>query len=389
MDKIINYRRIKYRVFPNEKQQNQIAQTFGCVRLVYNMALELQQGLYESGMKAMSYFELVRYCQKIWKVEYPYLNDVDKFSLENSIQNLIRAYKNFFEKKSKYPKYKSKKEHYQSYTTSISYKNIEIKDNKIKIPKIGWVEANIHRKPNKDWSIKRATVLCNPSGNYFISILFEYEIEKVSKVIPTIEKSIGLDYSSPHFYVASNGEIADAPHWYYKVEKKLSKEQHKLSRMVKGSNNYEKQRRVIAKICEHIANQRKDFCHKQSRKIANFYDVVCVEDINLQGLAQSLNFGKRTNDNGFGMFRTFLKYKMEQAGKYYVVIDKWFPSSKMCHKCGTINHNLKLGETSWVCEVCGKVIDRDKNASLNIRDDGFRQLIELLGTAGLAYSTTV
>ena len=263
--------------------------------------------------------------------------------------------------------------------------NIAIKDGYIKLPKIGWIKANIHRKPNKDWTIKSATISINPRGNYFVSILFNYEVVEVTKVIPTIEKTLGLDYSSPHFYVASDGEKADVPHWYRKAEKRLSVEQHRLSRMVKGSNNYEKQRKIIAKLHEYIANQRKDFCHKQSRKIANSYDVVCVEDIDLKNLSQCLNFGKATHDNGFGMFRTFLKYKMEQIGKHYVIIDKWFPSSKTCHECGTINSNLKLGETSWVCEACGKTIDRDYNASLNIRDEGFRQLTEPLGTAGLAY----
>ena len=376
------YKAIKYRIYPNEKQIKQIAQTFGCTRKVYNIALELQQGLYAAEMKTMTATDLNNYCNRFLKKDYTYLEEVDKFSITNSLIDLTTAFKNFFEGNCGYPKFKSKKDSCKSYSTNMANNNIAINKSAVKLPKLGWVAAKIHRQPFADGKIKSATISQNARGNYFVSILFELQ-NITFQVIPTIEKTLGLDYSSPHFYVASDKTIADAPHWYRQAENRLAKEQRKLSRMVKGSNNYEEQKRRIAKLYELVANQRRDFCHKLSREIANSYDVVCVEDINLQALAKSLRFGKATNDNGFGMFRNFLKYKLEEQGKFYVVIDKWYPSSKTCHHCGTINTSLKLGESVWVCEHCHNIIDRDYNASLNIRDEGFRQLKEYLHSLSL------
>ena len=141
-----------------------------------------------------------------------------------------------------------------------------------------------------------------------------------------------------------------------------------------GSNNYEKQRIKVATVQEHTANQRKDWIHKLSRYLANAYDIICVEDINLRGMAQCLTLGKSTNDNGFGMFRDILKYKLEEQGKRLAKIDKWFPSSKMCHVCGCINENLKLSDRVWTCECCGEVLNRDHNAAINILNTGLKQI---------------
>ena len=163
--------------------------------------------------------------------------------------------------------------------------------------------------------------------------------------------------------------IANYPQFYRNAQDVLSKEQRKLSLMKYGSNNYKKQRIRVAKIQEHIANQRKDWLHKLSFKLAEQYDYICVEDINMQNIAQSLKLGKSTNDNGFGMFRTFLMYKLTERGKQLIKIDKWFPSSKMCRFCGLINHNLKLADRVWTCE-CGAIINRDENAAINIMNVG-------------------
>lgn len=379
------YRAIKYRSYPVERQSELFCQTFGCSRKVYNMGKELQDGLHDAGMKSMSNNELNNYCNRSWKQDFPYLRDVDKFALTNAIYDLGEAYKNFFEGRAGYPKFKSRKNHDFSYTTNETNGNIDIlppEDGKshkgqIKLPKVGWVDADIHRLPEKDWVIKGATVSMTPSGKYYISILFECPVD-IPDVLPTLENTLGLDYSSPHFYVDSDGVRADMPHYYRQAEARLAREQRRLSKMTKGSKNYEKQRTLVAKLQEKVANKRKDFCHQLSREIANTYDVVCVEDIDLQNLAQTLNFGKATNDNGFGMFRNFLKYKLEEQGKYYVVIDKWYPSTKTCHHCGTYNPNVKLSNDTWVCPKCGRLIQRDPNAALNIRDKGFQTLKELL-----------
>jgi putative transposase len=182
-------------------------------------------------------------------------------------------------------------------------------------------------------------------------------------------KAIGLDYASHSFYVDNQNREADYPKFYRIALDKLAKEQRKLSLMKYSSNNYYKQKLKVAKLHEHIANQRKDFIHKLSTKLANEYDYICVEDINMQNMAQSLKLGKSTNDNGFGMFRVILGYKLSERGKMLVKIDKWFPSSKMCRFCGNINKELTLDDRVWTC-VCGAIINRDENAAINIMNVG-------------------
>lgn len=378
MGTVIMNRAIKYRLYPTEEQKNLLAQTFGCVRKVFNISIEMQCGLYEAGFSSMSKKDLNNYCNRVWKEEFPFLKCVDKFALTNSIYAVAAAYKNFFEKRSGYPKFKSRKNQKDSYTTNQTNGNIAIEYEhkgigKIKLPKLGKVDAKVHRLPGPDWTIKSATISRTPTGKYFVSILFE-----IKSIVPNTEidpkKSIGLDYSSPNFYVDSNGKSPNVLHAYRKAESRLAKEQKKLARLEKGSQNYEKQRIVIAKIHERVANQRKNFCHTESRKIANSYDIVCVENIDLRAQAQTLNFGKAVSDNGFGMFRTFLQYKLESQGKRFVKINKWYPSTKTCHYCGNYNRNVALGQKTWICPQCGHVIDRDYNAALNIRDEGLRTL---------------
>lgn len=370
------YKAIKYRVYPNEEQIGQITQTFGCSRFIYNKCLELEIGLHEAEMGFMSYFELNNFTNKVFKVDFPFLRDVDKFAINNAIQNLTIAYKNFFQGNAKFPKFKSKDDSFQSYTTNYTNNNIEVNRKTIKLPKLGLVEASIHRQPFKNSVIKSATISKDTRDNYYVSILFELPEtkDKAVKVKPTIEKTLGIDYSSPHFYVDSENHSVDAPHWYRQREKRLQKEQRKLSHMIKGSKNYGKQKLRVSKLHQEVANKRRDFCHKLSREIANLYDVVCLEDINLQNLSQSLRFGKATHDNGFGMFKDFLKYKLEEQGKHYIVIDKWYPSSKTCHKCGTINKDLQLGQSKWECPNCKTMLNRDHNAAINIKREGFRLL---------------
>jgi len=387
METITTNRAFKYQIFPTEAQEALLAETFGCVRMVYNMALNIQQGLYEAGMDAMSTFDLNNYCNRTLKEEFPFLKDVDKFALSNSLMHLQKARDNFFARHGGYPRYKSKRGP-QSYTTNYTNGNIALdlprgKKNRgrIKLPKLKWIDACIYRQPGEDWVVKQATVSMDCRGRYFVSVLFAYSYEKPEPVVPTIEKTLGLDYSSPHFYVDSNGDSPDPLHAYRKVQDRLAKEQRKLSHMQKGSRNYHEQKNRIARLHEKAANQRKDFCHKQSRKIANSYDVVCVEALDLRGLSQALHLGKATMDNGFGMFRTFLKYKQEQDGKYYIVIDKWYPSTKTCRHCGEKNSAVKLGDSVWVCPNCGAVNDRDHNAAQNIRDEGFRILMDTLAAA--------
>ena len=230
------------------------------------------------------------------------------------------------------------------------------------------------------WKLKSVTVSETPSGKYYASVLYEYE-SQVPKVTPA--NILGLDYSSPYLYIDSNGNEPDYEKPFRKYHDKLAKEQRKLSEMalkakaagrkLSDCRNYQKQKRKVAKTHEKIANCRKDALHKLSRQLANNYDAVAVEDLNMRAMSQGLNLGKATMDNGYGMFVVFLKYKLEEQGKQLIVIDKWYPSTKTCSCCGNTKP-MRLSDREYVCPECGLVIDRDINAAINIRNEAMRML---------------
>mgnify|MGYP002677767498 CR=1 FL=1 len=359
---IVN-RAYKFRLYPNEEQKIMFAKTFGCVRFVYNRMLEDKIKHYQETK------EKLNNTPAQYKPKFEWLKEVDSLALANAQINLQSAYNNFFHSlKIGFPKFKSKRKDKDSYTTNNKNGTISIINGKLKLPKIGLVKMVQHRVIPSDQKIKSATIEKTSSGKYYVSILVEFE-----KEIPNFQldktKALGLDYSSHSFYVDSQGKEANYPKFYRNAQAVLSKEQRKLSLMKYGSHNYEKQRIRVAKIQEHIANQRKDWLHKLSFELAELYDYICVEDINMQNMAQSLKLGKSTNDNGFGMFRTFLAYKLIERGKQLVKIDKWFPSSKACRFCGCVNTNLKLSDRVWTCE-CGAILNRDENAAINIMNIG-------------------
>lgn len=367
-------RAIQYRAYPTEAQAVLLAKTFGCVRFVWNrMLMDAQQFLNEAG----TFFVPT---PAKYKKEFPFLKEVDSGALCNTQLDLQDANDQHLEspKTVGAPRLKSKRKSKMSYTTNIhSYKTkdgsvvhtLALGYEAIKLPKIWWVKIKKHRQPGADWILKGATVSCTRSGKYFISLLYEFE-KDIQSVVPTKEKSLGLDYSSHDFYVDSNGEVANYPRFYRQSEEKLAKEQRKLSRMKVGSKNYNEQLHKVQLLHEHITNQRKNFCHTVSSAIAKRYDAVFVEDINLRGLAGSLKLGKSTNDNGFGMFRTMLEYKLTSQGKTFAKIDKWYPSGKTCSVCGLVKDDLTLADRSWTCSSCGTTHNRDHNAAINIRNVG-------------------
>lgn len=359
---IIN-RAYKFRLYPNEEQKIMFAKTFGCVRFVYNRMLEDKIKHYQETK------EKLNNTPAQYKPEFEWLREVDSLALANAQINLQSAYNNFFRSpKIGFPKFKSKRKDKNSYTTNNQNGSVSIINGKLKLPKVGLVKMVQHRVIPSGQKIKSATIEKTSSGKYYVSILVEFE-----KEIPNFQlektKALGLDYASHSFYVDSQGKEANYPKFYRNAQTVLSKEQRKLSLMKYRSHNYEKQRIRVAKIQEHIANQRKDWLHKLSFELAKLYDYICVEDINMQNMAESLKLGKSTNDNGFGMFRTFLAYKLIERGKQLVKIDKWFPSSKTCRFCGCVNTNLKLSDRVWTCE-CGAILNRDENAAINIMNIG-------------------
>ena len=354
----------KYRLYPNDDQKTMINKTIGCARFIYNHMLADKIQHFNNNKKSLNNTPAE------YKNEYNWLKEVDSQALSQSHQDLNIAYNRFFNKQNKFPKFKKKCQR-DSYRSCVVNNNIRIEGKYIKLPKIGLVEIRMERSLPKESIIKNVTVSKTKTNKYFVSIQFENEKE-IKAVIP--ETYLGLDYSMPCFYVDSDGNSANSYRLYRTSEVKLAKEQRKLSKMVRGSNNYKKQRLKLAKIHEVIANKRKDFLHKKSREITNLYDVVCVEDLNMKTMAKSMNFGKSVHDNGWGMFVNMLQYKLEESGKYLVKANKWFPSSKQCSSCGNKNDELKLSDRVYHCKNCGLEIDRDHNAAINLRKYGIEQL---------------
>ena len=365
-------RAYKFRIYPNDEQKILFAKTFGCVRMVYNHWLDRKIRQYEENKTNVTYTVCAKEMAAMKKTdEYAFLKEVDSVSLQQSLRHLDAAFQNFFRQpKAGFPKFKSKKRNKNSYSTVCINSNITIENGYLKLPKIGQVRLKQHRSIPKEYKLKSVTVSQTPSGNYYASILFEYENQVREK---ELQSFLGLDFSMHELYRDSNGNEPAYPGYYRKAEKKLAKEQRKLSRMQKGSKNRDKQRIRVAKLHEKVSNQRKDFLHKQSRQITNACDCVCIEDLDMKAMSQSLNFGKSVMDNGWGMFTAFLKYKLEEQGKRLVKVDRFFASSQICNICGYKNPETKnLAVRAWDCPQCGKHHDRDVNAAINIRNEGMR-----------------
>ena len=362
----------KFRIYPNEEQKVLFAKTFGCVRWAYNHWLDRKINQYKKNKTTVTYTVCAKEMAELKKTEeYSFLREVDSVSLQQSLRHLDTAFQNFFRQpKTGFPRFKSKKRNTNSYSTVCINGNIAIHNGYLRLPKVGNVRMKQHRLIPENYTLKSVTVSQTASGKYYASILFEYE-NQVQEQTP--QSFLGLDYSMHELYKDSNGNEPAYPRYYRKAEKKLAKEQRKLSHMQKGSNNRNKQRIKVAKLHEKVANQRKDFLHKQSRRIVNAYDCVCIEDLNMQAMSQTLHFGKSVSDNGWGMFVGFLKYKFEEQGKNLVKVGKFFASSQTCSCCGYINKETKnLAVRVWDCPQCGTHHDRDVNAAINIRNEGMR-----------------
>lgn len=370
---------IKYRIYPTREQAVLFSKTFGCCRKVYNLMLADKMESYQANGK------FVAVTPAKYKTEYSYLKEVDSLALANAQRNLQSAFRSRFSKKRKrkngFPKFKSAKKSRKSYTTNNQKGTITLMDNRyIKLPKVGKVKAKIHRQPEMDWQLKSATVSQNGDGKYYISVLFELESQP-SAYVADKTNAIGLDYASDGLYVDDNGNKGTNHKYYRESHKKLAKAQRRLSRMQgskkkeEKSANYLKQLKKVNRIHRRIANQRLDNLHKISTEIANQYDVVCVESLNMKSMSnKGFGNGKATMDNGYGMFLKMLEYKLAEKGKYFVKVDKWFPSSQICNGCGKVHSEMKnLNNRIMKCD-CGLIIGRDQNAAINIKKEGLRIL---------------
>ena len=373
MSALTTNKAIKYRIYPTAEQKVMFAKTFGCCRKIWNLMLSDKIEYYQNNGT------MLHITPAAYKDQYPFLKDVDSLALANVQLNLQNAYKAFFSKKAKFPKYKSAKHSRKSYTTNNQGGTVSVCSNGIRLPKIGTIKAKIHRTAPDEWVVKSATVSQEPDGTYYVSVLYVYEITK--PVPAAVSSAIGLDYKSDGLYMDSEGNCADMPHYFRNSQKKLARAQRRLSRKTgnkKGSvksKNYLKQQNRVNKIYRHSANQRKDYLHKISTGIANRYDAVCVEDLNMRSMSnKGFRNGKATLDNGYGMFRDMLEYKLTDRGKYFIKIDKWYPSSQLCPMCGSLHPEMKdLSRRIFTCE-CGYTADRDMNAAKNILQEGLRIL---------------
>ncbi len=368
---------IKCRIYPTKEQEVFFSKSFGCVRFIYNKMLGDKIAHYEKA-KEMLYTTPAQY-----KEEFPWLKEVDSLALANVQLDLEQAYKNFFKQpKVGFPKFKKKNVTRDSYTTNLQIPKggrptIRLDGNKLHIPKLKTdIKILVHKEIPEEFAIKSITISRDKTGAYYASILFSFEME-IAFIDPEsidTDRVLGLDYMMNGLFMSDIGQEADYPRYYRNAEKKLARAQRKMSKKQKGSKNRAKAKQKVAKIHKKIANQRKDFLHKKSREITNSYDVVCVESLNMQGLAQALNFGKSVHDNGWGMFTTFLQYKLVNEGKYIVAVSKWYPSTQTCSKCGN-QKPMPLGEKTYEC-ACGLSLPRDLNAAINIKNEGFRLLKE-------------
>lgn len=370
---------IKYRIYPTREQAVLFAKTFGCCRKVYNLMLADKIESYQATGK------FVAVTPAKYKKEYPYLKEVDSLALANAQINLQSAFRSRFSKKRKrkngFPKFKSAKRGRKSYTTNNQKGTITLMDSKyIKLPKVGKVKAKIHRQPEMNWQLKSATVSQNSDGKYYVSVLFELESQP-SAYVADKTNAIGLDYASDGLYVDDNGNKGINHKYYRESHRKLAKAQRRLSHMQgskkkeEKSANYLKQLKKVNRIHRHIANQRLDNLHKLSTEIANQYDVVCVESLNMKKMSnKKFGNGKATMDNGYGMFLNMLEYKFADRKKYFVKVDKWFPSSQICNCCGKLHKEMKNLHIRILKCDCGLTISRDQNAAINIKKEGLRIL---------------
>ncbi|MDI3092373.1 transposase [Priestia megaterium] len=359
----------KFRLYPTDEQALLIRKTFGSVRFVYNKMLAERKETYQNLKEDKEALKKVKHPTPAkYKKEFEWLKEVDSLALANAQLNLDKAYKAFFKGNARFPKFKSKR-HKQSYTTNAVNGNIQLLDGHIKLPKLKMVKIKQHRLIPSEYKIKSCTISITASGKYYISVLTEYEKEIERK---ELEKVVGLDFAMDGLFVDSEGRKANYPKFYRQSLDKLAKEQRKLSRKKKGSSNWHKQRIRVAEIQEKVANQRKNFLHHKSKELVSSFDTVIIEDLDMKGMSQALKFGKSVADNGWGMFTSFLQYKLKEKGKQLVKINKWFPSTKTCSSCGIIQP-MPMHIRTYTCS-CGLNLDRDYNSALNIKKEGIRLL---------------
>ena len=351
------YKAFKYRLYPTEPQKELIAKHIGSSRFVYNLALETKNAAYIGAKHNYSAFDLVKQLPEL-KKELTWLKEVNSQSLQQAIQNMDIAFKKFF-KGDGFPKFKSKRKGKQSFSIP---QNVIVENDLLIIPKFKeGIKMSLHRPTNG--TIKSATISVTPTGKYFVSILCDTKEEIPTKALITESTTIGIDLGIKDFAITSEGEVFDNPKYLRKAQSKLKYAQRKYSKH-KGKRTKKK----IAKLHEDIVNKRKDFLHKVSTKLIRENQTIALETLAVKNMVKNHNLAQAINDVSWSTFVSMLEYKADWYGKNILKIGQFSPSSKTCSNCGAINKELQLKDREWTCGSCNTLLDRDVNASINIKN---------------------
>ena len=376
-------RAIKIRLYPNKTQEQTLNKVLGCYRFVYNQMLALKQNAYNRDKSNLGLCELSKFFHGtlLKKDEYSWLKEQNTKVMKQAIRQMLSAYDGFFKLGKGFPKFKSKHDNnsalfpYEAISKSNSFETKHISLTKsLKHIKFHCSNLYFERLQKYKDNIKSATLSKTKSGKFYLSVLISMNEEEFKQFRHTNNK-VGIDLGVKDFIITSDGEVFENKHFFKKSENRIKKLQRQLSKKAKGSNNRNKIRIKIAKEFEHLTNQRMNYIHNAVNSLLRTYDYIFMENLNVQGMLKNRKLAKAIQELGFYTFKNTLKNKAMMNDKFVIEADRWFASSKTCHKCGYVYKNLTLGEREWACPICGTKHNRDLNAAMNILIEGQRMLI--------------